>query len=122
MVNILILHHHTWIIRVLIITLCSCGQWIQYLVFVCLSCAVCSSSGYVIPLNEEGGYKRGLGWPGTCGEYGRKAMICSVYIIFTSDIYRSFLYQMFVCKLVNTYLARVKRTCNRILRKTVSYE
>ena len=35
----------------------------------------------------------------------------------------SFLYHnMFVYKLVNTYLARAKRTCNRILRKTVSYK
>ena len=52
-------------------------------------------------------------------ENGRKAMICSVYIII---IIISFLYHTFVYKLVNIYLVRAKRSCGRILRKTVSYE
>ena len=49
-------------------------------------------------------------------ENGRKAMICSVYIIII------ILHHTFVYKLVNIYLVRVKRSCGKILRKMVSYE
>ena len=52
-------------------------------------------------------------------ENGRKAMICSIYIIIIIDNYHT-IFALYI--LVNIYLVRAKRSCARILRKTVSYE
>ena len=56
------------------------------------------------------------------GENGRKALSCSVFIMVVINIYLTFLYHLLVHKILNTYLAREKRSCSAIVRKTVSYE
>ena len=77
-------------------------------------------------LNEELAYKRGVArpnnmWLNLVKMAGRLSVAPSLSWLLSIFI-SSFLYHLLVHKLLNTYLAREKRSCSAIVRKTVSYE
>ena len=73
-------------------------------------------------LDKELAYKRGVARPNNMWlnlvKMARR-LSCSVFIMVVINI---FLYHLLVHKLLNTYLAREKRSYSAIVRKTVSYK